>query len=77
LGAALRNRPLIALLFQIERGIPPRDSVVSGNTDTCTGVTAWKPNDSASDAISTPSSQVVRGMKGGAFSPTGIFTEIV
>src|SRR5205814_9499254 len=39
-GAARRNRSAMALLVQKLSGTPPRDSVVSGNTDTSTGVTA-------------------------------------
>src|SRR2546421_6416687 len=39
-GAARRNRSAMDLLVQKLSGTPPRDSVVSGNTDTSTGVTA-------------------------------------
>ena len=57
-GAALRSRPAIALLFQIDRGTPPRLSVVSGKTPTSTGVTESKPH--SSDELRQPQSFVPR-----------------
>ncbi len=39
-GAAARRRVFIALFVVNVSGTPPRDNVVSGNTETFTGVTA-------------------------------------
>ena len=60
-------------LVQSESGTPPRDSVVSGNTDTSTGVTASKPHSCTSRHRAMASSAVDRGKPGGAVS-AGAFT---
>src|SRR5207248_5160878 len=72
-GAAVRSLRLIASLRHSDLGTPPRARVVSGNTETSTGVTAWNPQSSTSSHMRIASSKVVRGRIGGAFS-TGILT---
>src|SRR5262249_57260943 len=72
-GAAFRRRSAIALLVQNASGTPPRDSVVSGNTETATGVTASNPHSSTSVAKRIASVRVARAKPGGALS-TGTFT---
>ena len=56
-----------------EEGTPPRLRVVSGNTETSTGVTASKPHSWTSEHRRMASAPVVRAHRGGAVS-TGTFT---
>ena len=60
-------------LVQKESGTAPRDNVVSGKTETSTGVTASKPHSSTSVARRSASDRVARGKPGGADS-TGTLT---
>src|SRR4051794_18512949 len=73
LGAARSNRVAIALLVLKLSGASPRDNVVSGNTDTVTGVTASYPHSCTNRASSIASVRLARGMPGGATS-AGTFT---
>ena len=72
-GAAAFIRWLIDLFCHTDLGIPPRDSVVSGKTETSTGVTAWKPHSCTRRHVSNASSRSTCLAKGGAFS-AGTFT---
>src|SRR6202011_4999225 len=67
-GAAARSRVFIDWLVQRDDGTPPRLSVVSGNTDTSTGVTASYPHSATSSQVRSASSSVTCGVNGGAFS---------
>ena len=62
------------LFVQSESGTPPRDSVVSGKTDTSTGVTASKPHSSTSSHRRRASSTVECGPSSGGPVSAGTFT---
>lgn len=73
LGAAARKRALMAALSHRPDGTSPRLSVVSGSTETSTGVTASKPHSATSRQVSSASGRVTWRANGGAVS-TGTLT---
>ena len=63
-GAAFSKRVRIAFCSHNDDGTPPRLSVVSGNTETSTGVTASNPHSSTTRHSRSASSAVARGKPG-------------
>ena len=72
-GAAVRKRARMAVLSHRPDGARPRLSVVSGKTDTSTGVTASKPHSATRRHVSSASARVTWRANGGATS-TGTLT---